>query len=89
MANIAVYVMEVGQPALLYLLPCTLSTMMYLGWQRQDLRSLWNGPKADNIVFGREATNTTNRMPIQNSIGDNTANNDNNKSYDNRNVAST
>ncbi|KAL3913400.1 MAG: hypothetical protein SGILL_006506, partial [Bacillariaceae sp.] len=57
MANAAVYLMHMGQPALLYLVPCTLGTMIYLGWKRQELRALWEGPKviasADEIVFGR------------------------------------
>jgi signal peptide peptidase-like 2B len=98
MANIAVYVMEMGQPALLYLVPCTLGTMTYLGWKRQELRSLWDGPKiiatADDIVLGREATDTTNRVTTEcqsNPIGDNTDNNNNNNNNncdDNRNVAS-
>jgi hypothetical protein len=57
MANIAVYVMEMGQPALLYLVPCTLGTMTFMGWRRKELRSLWEGPRliasADIIVYGR------------------------------------
>lgn len=57
MANAAVYLMRMGQPALLYLVPCTLGTMTYLGWKRQELHALWVGPKviaaADEIVYGR------------------------------------
>lgn len=56
MANVAVYVMHMGQPALLYLVPCTLGTICYLGWRRQELHSLWEGPKvfltADKIMSG-------------------------------------
>ena len=56
MANVAVYMMEMGQPALLYLVPCTLGTMTFLGWRRHELRSLWDGPNvlrsADQIVYG-------------------------------------
>jgi hypothetical protein len=59
MANVAVYVMNMGQPALLYLVPCTLGTMSFLGWRRQELRQLWEGPRvlktADQIVYGRPA----------------------------------
>ena len=62
MANIAVYVMEMGQPALLYLVPCCLGTMSFLGWKRQELRQLWEGPKvldtAEQIVFGPPASTT-------------------------------
>jgi len=63
MANVAVYLMQMGQPALLYLVPCTLGTMTYLGWKRQELRALWDGPKviatADEIVFGRPRSGTS------------------------------
>ena len=56
MANLAVYFMEMGQPALLYLVPCTLGTMCYLGRKRQELRQLWDGPRvletANSIVYG-------------------------------------
>jgi signal peptide peptidase-like protein 2B len=31
MANAAVYIMEMGQPALLYLVPCCLGTMVCMG----------------------------------------------------------
>jgi signal peptide peptidase-like protein 2B len=75
MANIAVYVMAMGQPALLYLVPCTLGTMTYLGWKRQELRALWEGPKvittADEILFGRRARNTSEVASSANENGDN------------------
>jgi Signal peptide peptidase len=57
MANIAVYLMQMGQPALLYLVPCTLGSMCFLGWRRKELHSLWSGPvvlsTADKILSGR------------------------------------
>ena len=46
MANIAVYVMEMGQPALLYLVPCCLGTMVYMGKKAGKLADLWKGPRA-------------------------------------------
>jgi signal peptide peptidase-like protein 2B len=56
MANVAVYVMNMGQPALLYLVPCCLGTMCVLGWRRGELTALWHGPKvvttADHILYG-------------------------------------
>jgi Signal peptide peptidase len=56
MANTAVYVMNMGQPALLYLVPCCLGTLVYIGWRRNELIDLWEGPKAlkaaDDIVYG-------------------------------------
>jgi len=58
MANMAVYVMEMGQPALLYLVPCCLGTLAFLGWRRGELTDMWNGPKAlktaDNMLYGEE-----------------------------------
>ena len=56
MANAAVYLMNMGQPALLYLVPCTLGTMAFMGWRRHELVGLWEGPRvianADEIVYG-------------------------------------
>ena len=45
MANIAAYVTNMGQPALLYLVPCCLGTMSFLGWKRNEFHELWNTPK--------------------------------------------
>ena len=43
LANIMVVVMHMGQPALLYLVPCTLGLVTILAFQRGDLSELWNG----------------------------------------------
>ena len=60
MANTAVYLMNMGQPALLYLVPCCLGTMGYMGWKRNELDGLWHGPKAirtaDKLLYGEEGT---------------------------------
>mmetsp|Transcript_14705 Transcript_14705/g.30404 ORF Transcript_14705/g.30404 Transcript_14705/m.30404 type:complete len:259 (+) Transcript_14705:1-777(+) len=66
MANAAVYLMQMGQPALLYLVPCTLGTMTYKGWKRNELMSLWNGPKilkhADYVCYqGSSSQSDTSR----------------------------
>ena len=50
LANIAVYVMNTGQPALLYLVPMTLGTMYFLGKRNHELGDLWNGPKVLNVA---------------------------------------
>lgn len=54
MANAAVYLMQMGQPALLYLVPMCLGTTMFIGWRKGELSDLWNGSKilraADDIV---------------------------------------
>jgi len=56
MANVAVYVMRMGQPALLYLVPCCLGVIVFLGWKRGELSDLWNTPKVllscDQILYG-------------------------------------
>lgn len=58
MANAAVYLMNMGQPALLYLVPCCLGTICYMGWRRNELNDLWHGPKvirtADTLLYGEE-----------------------------------
>jgi len=50
--------MHMGQPALLYLVPCCLGTMAYMGWRRKELQQLWDGPRvlraADDVVFGQQ-----------------------------------
>jgi signal peptide peptidase-like protein 2B len=60
MANIAVYAMKMGQPALLYLVPCCLGTMMYLAKKRGE--DLWETPKVivacDDILYGIEDDGT-------------------------------
>ncbi|KAL3822118.1 hypothetical protein ACHAXA_011896 [Cyclostephanos tholiformis] len=56
MANAAVYIMEMGQPALLYLVPCCLGTMVYMGRRAGELGDLWEGPRAiraaDALMYG-------------------------------------
>jgi hypothetical protein len=69
MANAAVYFMQMGQPALLYLVPCTLGTLTFMGWRRHELNDLWDGSKviraADNIVYGElEGASSTCHEPL-------------------------
>ncbi|KAJ7382237.1 Signal peptide peptidase-like 2A [Desmophyllum pertusum] len=40
---VMLFVMQQGQPALLYLVPCTLITGYVIGWLRGDLKKLWTG----------------------------------------------
>jgi hypothetical protein len=46
MANIAVYVMKMGQPALLYLVPCTLGVFALVSYREGTLLQMWQGPPA-------------------------------------------
>ncbi|KAL7995245.1 putative presenilin/signal peptide peptidase [Plasmopara halstedii] len=43
-ANIAVVTTGYGQPASLYLVPCTLGLLIIVGWRRGILSKLWEGP---------------------------------------------
>lgn len=74
MANVAVYVMNMGQPALLYLVPCTLGTMCYIGWKQHELKALWEGPKvlhtADEIIHGPARRPPNGRDASQNEEGE-------------------
>ncbi len=60
LANMAVYLMNMGQPALLYLVPACLGTMTFMGWRRNELRGLWDGSKvvrsADALIYGELET---------------------------------
>ena len=70
MANMAVYLMNMGQPALLYLVPCCLGTMCFMAYRRNELYSLWEGPKAirtvDEMLYGvYEGEDSNNQhMPV-------------------------
>ena len=44
-AYLAVILMQSGQPALLYLVPACLGTMVVLGWAKGELGELWGGSK--------------------------------------------
>jgi len=44
-AYLVVWSTNSGQPALLYLVPTCLGTMLFLGWRRRELSDLWRGPK--------------------------------------------
>ncbi len=44
MANMAVYLMQMGQPALLYLVPCTLGVFALMAHRRGLLLEMWKGP---------------------------------------------
>ena len=73
MANVAVYLMNMGQPALLYLVPCCLGTICFMAWRRNELLSLWEGPKAirtvDEMLYGIQDGESSNNninehMPV-------------------------
>jgi hypothetical protein len=45
-ANMAVYLMKRGQPALLYIVPTTLISLLLKGYKKKELALLWNGHKS-------------------------------------------
>ncbi|KAH9605697.1 hypothetical protein KSS87_015534 [Heliosperma pusillum] len=48
---LALFLMEEGQPALLYLVPCTLGVAVILGLVRGELKELWNcGSEPETLV---------------------------------------
>lgn len=63
---VALYVMRVGQPALIYLVPCSLGPVIVLAAIRKELRRLWLGDfeDANRVVSavddGREAATEEN-----------------------------
>jgi signal peptide peptidase-like protein 2B len=69
MANVAVSVMHMGQPALLYLVPCCLGTMSFMGYRRNELKDLWDGPKcllaADAVVYGEHPSDAHSPVPME------------------------
>uniref|UniRef100_F6Z7M0 Arginine/serine-rich coiled-coil protein 2 n=1 Tax=Xenopus tropicalis TaxID=8364 RepID=F6Z7M0_XENTR len=40
---IVLTLMKMGQPALLYLVPCTLLTSSVIAWRRKEMKKFWNG----------------------------------------------
>eukprot|EP01028_Stygiella_incarcerata_P010519 TRINITY_DN5465_c0_g1_i1.p1 TRINITY_DN5465_c0_g1~~TRINITY_DN5465_c0_g1_i1.p1 ORF type:complete len:290 (+),score=43.17 TRINITY_DN5465_c0_g1_i1:179-1048(+) len=43
-------IFEAAQPALLYLVPSLLASVMGLGWYRGELKELWTGPPQNTVV---------------------------------------
>lgn len=57
----AVYGMQMGQPALLYLVPACLGTMIVLGLRKRQLSDLWTGPKV--ILKANRVVSMANKIP--------------------------
>ncbi|OQR98461.1 signal peptide peptidase-like protein [Achlya hypogyna] len=55
LANVGVILMQSGQPALLYLVPCTLGVLCLITWRHGLLRNLWVGPKEFGAMPSVEA----------------------------------
>lgn len=69
-ANLGVVLMRKGQPALMYLVPCTLGLLSVIGWRRGILGKLWDGPPElqpgyqNGLVLDRVRSPSTNRSVL-------------------------
>uniref|UniRef100_A0A7M4FBJ5 Signal peptide peptidase like 2A n=1 Tax=Crocodylus porosus TaxID=8502 RepID=A0A7M4FBJ5_CROPO len=43
--------MKMGQPALLYLVPCTLITSSVVAWRRKEMKKFWKGSSYQDIIL--------------------------------------
>ncbi|TMW68221.1 hypothetical protein Poli38472_007893 [Pythium oligandrum] len=59
LANVGVALMKKGQPALMYLVPCTLGVLCLVTWRRGILKKLWNGPDEFKSYCARLAASRT------------------------------
>jgi len=71
--------MSAAQPALLYLVPCVLSSITLVGWKRGEIGLLWNGIPAETIVTEpletddsklAEGTKSAETIPLMNMGGE-------------------
>ncbi|KAI3926250.1 hypothetical protein MKW98_028386 [Papaver atlanticum] len=78
LADVGLYLMDgLGQPALLYLVPCTLGLIVILGWVRGELKHLWNygssapvsrDPLGEQFPAGK-AEDVGNNTKVENVVG--------------------
>ncbi|MEE6503164.1 hypothetical protein FKM82_004759 [Ascaphus truei] len=54
--------MKMGQPALLYLVPCTLITSSVIAWKRKEIKSFWNGGGYEIMEHVDNAANEENNI---------------------------
>ncbi len=62
LANVCVVLMNYGQPALLYLVPCTLGSLALVGHFDGDLKALWDGPVTMRIEV--QSDNSDDRLEL-------------------------
>ncbi|XP_074090784.1 signal peptide peptidase-like 2A isoform X1 [Macrotis lagotis] len=65
---IVLMLMKQGQPALLYLVPCTLITVVIVAWRRKEVKKIWKGTSyqmMENLDYGVNEENvTTNQQTV-------------------------
>ncbi|XP_051836604.1 signal peptide peptidase-like 2A isoform X1 [Antechinus flavipes] len=66
---IVLVLMKKGQPALLYLVSCTLITVVIIAWRRKEVKKIWEGTSyqvMENLDYGASEENvTTNQQSVQ------------------------
>ncbi|XP_072479373.1 signal peptide peptidase-like 2A isoform X1 [Notamacropus eugenii] len=66
---IVLMLMKQGQPALLYLVPCTLITVVVVAWRRKEVKKIWKGNSyqiMENLDSGAgEENGTTDQQSIR------------------------
>jgi len=70
-AYIVVWSTKTGQPALLYLVPACLGTVLFLGWRRRELSELWSGPVA--MKKANKMVNVAKKIPAARPASSNVA----------------
>ncbi len=65
LANVCAVLMNYGQPALLYLVPCTLGSLALVGYFDGDLQVLWDGPVPMRIEH--QSYNSVNQLELSHS----------------------
>ncbi|XP_044521103.1 signal peptide peptidase-like 2A isoform X1 [Gracilinanus agilis] len=67
---IVLVLMKQGQPALLYLVPCTLITVVIVAWRRKEVKKIWKGSSyqmMENMDYGTNEENvvTTRQQTVE------------------------
>lgn len=57
---VVLMVMKTGQPALLYLVPCTLITASIVAWSRKEMKKFWKGSSYQVMDYLDYSTNEEN-----------------------------
>uniref|UniRef100_A0A8C5PBQ1 Signal peptide peptidase like 2A n=1 Tax=Leptobrachium leishanense TaxID=445787 RepID=A0A8C5PBQ1_9ANUR len=62
---VVLMVMKSGQPALLYLVPCTLVTCSVIAWIRKEMKKFWNGGAYEIMEHTDNAVNEENAACVE------------------------
>ncbi|XP_023579812.1 signal peptide peptidase-like 2A isoform X1 [Octodon degus] len=65
---VVLMLMKKGQPALLYLVPCTLITASVVAWRRKEMKKFWKGSAYQMMSHLDYSTNEENPVPADEQI---------------------